>query len=88
MTQTELEFLTANLEYDFAKYTSQYLLNMGNGIYDFRKMFSVYLLSNYVQLIAEYDLVWEIGPLDSDEMINILKHVNVIINKNYDYDFH
>lgn len=88
MSEFSLEFLIYNLENDIAKYTENYIINMKKGIYNYRMAFSVYLLNRYLELIAQYDLrVFDVNPLSSVEMSNILLHTNIILNTNYSYEF-
>lgn len=88
MTTFELEFLSYNLEYDISEFTELYLINMTKGIHSYTEMFKVYLLSNYMELIVTYDLEqFDMNILEPEEMVNILEHTNIILNKDYDYDF-
>lgn len=88
MSNFELEFLAYNLESDVCEFTELYLINMSKGIFTYTEMFKVYLLSQYMDLITRYDLDrFDMNILTDEEMLNILDHTNVILNKNYNYDF-
>lgn len=88
MTNFELEFLAYNLESDVSEFAELYLINMSKGLWDYKRMFSMYLLSQYMEIITIYDLdKYDMNVLSDEEMVNILDHVNIILNKDYSYDF-
>jgi len=88
MSNYELEYLSVNLKYDLSEFTELYINNMKRGVHDYTEMFRVYLLGEYVMLVLQYDLDnYDMNILNATEMVNVLTHINVILNKNYNYDF-
>ena len=88
MTNQELTLLNYNLAYDLAEHSANKINIMNKGLSNSKLLFVTYLLSVYVEIINQYNVdMIMINPLTSDEMTNILHHTNVILNKNYSYDF-
>lgn len=88
MTQFELDFLVVNLQHDISRYGATLTNNISNGVYIHKYMLRLYFLTSYMEYFINYNLQdMTFNLIEPSGMKSLLKHTDIILNKQYDYDF-
>lgn len=88
MTTSDKLYLIANYEIDIARYIKTSLEMMRRGFDVSKRNWNLWLIMNYLDLISKHELIKkQYNSLTDEEMNNIVAHMNILLNTNYNIYF-